>query len=791
MQDLLDIATTYIKYRMLPDNILAGVRGYHQKQNYCSMDSPLGQSYRAGFLLAMNGKEIIYSKILKSGNFPALPEILTKLLDACEDQERPLSDIAEIISKDPILSFKVLQLVNSAYYGLSHTFTGIEQAVIYLGASSIKNIAVTTAIYQVFEYGRIKKIRRFSWREFWWHSLLCATMAKRIARLIEFANVDEAYLSGLLHDIGRIVLLSTFPQEHETILEKTENNENVLWAEKQLIGVTHCEVGARLVRKWQLTSLMADAIKYHHQSLDRIAESFSLIKIVYFANLLSQQHDEEKMHEVGNVLFALEEADIAELVTGATEEVEQIAHNLGIRIRQPRESEVPQEKKKAARVPSEAANGNGADTSCLADVRETDPGSDFEAEKELRARVKNISLLSGFLEELMKAEGSEKMIEVFERCVSVLFELKKVVFFLPDNQQVLLKGTTSASNPYRQMSRDLIMPSQLRSSRLVKAYHGVETDRLERNGKVLSMADEQILALFNAQSALIIPIKVDSKPVGLILLGEPDDGLDLSESDMKLLQIIAQQLGLCLYLERMKKEKEADIESERQAAISMTARKFAHEVNNPLGIISNYLTSLKLKLAGDKNIEVELGVIGEEIQRISSMVNQLDLFSQPIPSDTKEIDVNGELGKIIKLLRPSLFNNSATTVSFHPQQQLPPLQTSPDGFKQIVINLLKNGVEAMPEGGGIVVSTREVTADDSVAQAAGVEVSISDNGPGLPDTVRENLYKPFVTTKSGNHAGLGLSIVNNAVQSLGGEIRCISDSKQGTIFTLFFPLHNQ
>jgi putative nucleotidyltransferase with HDIG domain len=738
----------------------------------------------------MNEKEIIYSKILKSGNFPTLPEILIKLLDACEDEERPLSEIAEIISKDPILSFKVLQLVNSAYYGLSHTFTNIEQAVIYLGADSIKNIAVTTAIYQVFEYEKVKKVRRFSWREFWWHSLLCATMAKRIARQIEFANLDEAYLSGLLHDIGRIVLISTFPQEHETILEKTEHIENILWAEKQLIGVTHCEVGAWLVRKWQLPSLMADAIKYHHQPLDRIAESFPLIKIVYFANLLSQQQEEDRTYEAGDVLLGLGEGEISELVCGATEEVEQIAHSLGIRVRQPKEVEEPQEKKKTVAVPLEDSNCVGAGSSGKAEVRDRDRESGIKAEKELRLRVKNISLLSAFLEELMTAEEREKMIGVFERCVKVLFEVKKILFFLPDRRQVLLKGTTSASNPYRQMSRDLIMPTKGRSSRIVKAYHGLETDCLEKDGKVLSMVDEQVLAVFNAQRALIIPLKADNKPVGIILLGEDETGLDLSESDLKLVQIIARQLGLCLYLERMKKEQEAEIESERRAAISMTARKFAHEVNNPLGIISNYLTSLKLKLDGEKNIQEELGIIDEEIHRISSMVNQLDLFSQPVSSEIKAIDVNGELRKIIKLLRPSLFNSMTTTVSFRPQEQLPPLQTSPDGFKQIIINLLKNGVEAMPDGGEIVVSTQEVPADDSVPQAAGIEVSICDNGPGLPDTVKENLYKPFVTTKRDNHSGLGLSIVNNAVQSLGGHISCLSNRKQGTTFTLFFPLQN-
>ena len=92
----------------------------------------------------MISKDKVYSQIRKSGNLPTLPGILLKLLEACDDEDTPISEIASIISKDPVLSLRVLQLVNSAYYGLQKKFKGVAQAVVYLGANTIKNIAITT-----------------------------------------------------------------------------------------------------------------------------------------------------------------------------------------------------------------------------------------------------------------------------------------------------------------------------------------------------------------------------------------------------------------------------------------------------------------------------------------------------------------------------------------------------------------------------------------------------------------------------------------------------------------------
>ncbi len=156
-------------------------------------------------------KDRALTQIRNAGNLPTLPEILVKLLDACDDEEVTLPEIAAIITKDPALSVKVLQLVNSAYNGFRHTFTTIDQAVIYLGASTTKNLAISTSIHQVFKEKKIRDSKLFNTGVFWHHSLLCATIAKRLASLSYNCNPDEAYLAGLLHDCGKILLASTFP----------------------------------------------------------------------------------------------------------------------------------------------------------------------------------------------------------------------------------------------------------------------------------------------------------------------------------------------------------------------------------------------------------------------------------------------------------------------------------------------------------------------------------------------------------------------------------------------------
>ena len=666
----------------------------------------------------MTSKDKVFARIRKSGNLPTLPEILLRLLEACDDDNTPISDIASIISKDPVLSLKVLQLVNSAYYGLQKKFKSVDQAVVYLGASSIKNIAITTSIHQVFDRKKFRGVRRFNINAFWYHSLLTATLAQRIAQKIEYESRDEAYLTGLLHDVGRLILVSTYPDEHESILLKTEDVQNVLWAEKQLIGVTHCEVGAWLIGNWNLDSLMGDSIKYHHEPLEQISESFPLVKIVHLAGLLSENvYGTGLVSETADQLFGFDRGDIKDIVEGATEEVLQIADDLEIRVSVP----------------------GSEDYEERGDEEEDRDGIDDESQSALVNRVKSVSLLSGFLEGLVQAGDVEDLITAYEHAVNILFDIEKVVIFLPDRSEGFLQGQTSPTSSMQHLSQGLTLSVQKSSSAIVSSFkeHGVTY--LTAENPPQNMADAQILKAFSCSTILLMPLSADQQIIGVALLGLPESIKVLSGSDIKLMNIVSQQVGLSLYLERMKAKKAEEIEAERMAAVSLTARKVAHEINNPLGIITNYLATMSLKFSKDDNIQEELGIIGEEINRISSMVNQMDMFSQSAFTHLEKTDVNTVIGDLVHLMRPSLFKPAGITLTFSPDNNLPKIMASRDALKQIIINLLKNAAEAMKDGGDVRVNTVRAAKDQherGTPPEDGIEIIVEDNGPGLPDIVK-------------------------------------------------------
>lgn len=732
----------------------------------------------------MISKDNAYSLIQKSGNLPTLPAILLRLLAACDNDDTPISEIANLISKDPVLSFKVLQLVNSAYYGFRYSFKGIEQAVIYLGANTIKNLAITMSVHQVFERKRFKKVKRFNISVFWYHSLMCATLAKRIAQKTGFVNIDEAYLSGLLHDIGRLILISTFPKEHESILARTEDRKNTLWAETQLLGVTHCEAGSWLMQKWKMSSTMADAILYHHESLKKVIEAFPLVKILYVSSLLSENNSNiEERNDAIDQLMGLSQTDIQEIFDGAAEEVEQIAVNLEIKVEKPPEPQPDIQD----RIEEGAREQKSSSASPQPDQTADTYDHEGTLQETLTSRIKNVSLLSGFLESLAKAGDVSTIVAACEQAMSIIFNIEKVLFFLTDKDNILLKGHTSPTNSLQQMSEGLTLTIQQSSSLIVQTYHAQSMCYLQTGASNDNLADEQILAILGCNTVLLVPLVAGDNPAGVILLGLPAEMNELSSSDKKLVQVVAQQVGLCLQLERIKEQEKEALEAERMAAISMTARKVAHEINNPLGIISNYIASMKLKLPADGAIQDELTIIDEEIHRMSSMIGQLDNFSQKPAVELKSVDVNTVIDDIVQFVKSAHFSGSKVTISFLPDTSLPHINSSKDAMKQILLNLLKNAAEAMGDDGGeITVRTKQQT-EELAKDGKWIEIVVSDNGPGLPEKVMANMYTPFVTTKQNGHSGLGLSIVRKIVTDLGGKISFTSNKKEGTSFSIFLP----
>jgi signal transduction histidine kinase/HD-like signal output (HDOD) protein len=734
--------------------------------------------------LDMINKENVYRQIMQSGSLPTLPEILYKLIEDCDHSGTPQSEIAAIISKDPALTFKVLQRVNSSP---GSGVMSIKAAVAALGIDSIKRIAITASVQQIFAQ---KKSRPSHFRldSFWRRSLLCAILAGKIAKRVGFDNLEEAYLSGLLHDIGRLALVSAFPKEHEWFLFETENVRNELWAETRLIGTTHCEAGAWLVDAWRLDSLMGDALRFHHGPLERIQDAFPLVKITYLATLLRENdQDRQRNCTEAELLLGLNVGDLQEITEESGEEVSQIAKGLNIEA-----SSSPPAEKSSQGIPEEVLKivAAGGIPEPPPQAEETETAGGAAAQSILAERVKSTTILSGVLEDLIHAGDSEAVISTFEQSLALLFNLTKVLFFLPDREG-RLQGRASISNSLRHLSRGLVLPVQESSSLIVQAYREMQPLYLTVENSKGNLADGQMLRVLRCVTILLIPLAAEKRPAGVILLGIPRSMAELTDRDSRLIKMIAEQVGLCLHLEEVKREKAREEEAERMAGLSMMARKFAHEISNPLGIITNCLTAMGMKFAPEDGVHEDLRIIGEEISRISSMVGNVNFFSKDVELPFERIDVNAVLEDIIRIVKAPLFTELGMDVSFRPEPGLPGIVTSGHALKQIMLNLLKNSSEAMGRGDMVEIRTAlipQTSPSGDIPEGGGVEITVEDTGPGLPESVMKSLYKPFVTTKKHGHSGLGLAIVSKAVKDLGGSISCASIPEEGTRFSIYLPL---
>jgi signal transduction histidine kinase len=260
----------------------------------------------------------------------------------------------------------------------------------------------------------------------------------------------------------------------------------------------------------------------------------------------------------------------------------------------------------------------------------------------------------------------------------------------------------------------------------------------------------------------------------------------------KLLDLYISHVGMCLDADNVKRSQAQLIQEERINASATLSRKVVHEVNNPLGIIRNYLKILSLKLPEKHPAQTELGIIGEEIDRVGHIIRQLNDFSQPRPAAREPIDVNMLLANMLQLLKDSLLRPANIEAHFEPDKNAPTLISEKNSLKQVVINLIKNAVEAMTDGGQLYITTKFIPAFGGEPSGPGgklpgnLEVSFRDTGPGVPEAIKKRLFEPFISSKKQGR-GLGLSIVHGIIKELNGTITCESKIGIGTTFTVTLP----
>jgi putative nucleotidyltransferase with HDIG domain len=196
---------------------------------------------------------------------PPFPATVNKVMEICRDINMSPTDLTKVISLDPVLTGKVMQLVNSAYFGLSREIISPVRAVVMLGMNTVKNLVLGATVMSAF--GASKNFRALNMDMFWKHSLGVGVIAKLIAQKRNINNklLEGYFIAGLLHDIGKIPLNSSFSDEYLNILGIPEKKSQPLFvSEKQFLGIDHAHVGNLIAKKWQLGDEILDTITYHH-----------------------------------------------------------------------------------------------------------------------------------------------------------------------------------------------------------------------------------------------------------------------------------------------------------------------------------------------------------------------------------------------------------------------------------------------------------------------------------------------------------------------------------------------
>ncbi len=232
-------------------------------------------------------QQAVWAAIADISQIATLPEITLKVIRLVNDPESTASALSDVITHDPALGARILKIVNSGYYGLPGEIRSISQAIRLLGLNALKIIAIAASLGKLFRGGQIYP--SFNARDLWTHCIAVAAGSKILARRIGLPGTDEAFLGGLIHDIGILVELQVRRPELISAIEALDADEAVSFreAEFNVLGATHEQFGSALCRAWRFPVCFADVAEYHHRPLEAPQEGAVLPMIVHVADVVA------------------------------------------------------------------------------------------------------------------------------------------------------------------------------------------------------------------------------------------------------------------------------------------------------------------------------------------------------------------------------------------------------------------------------------------------------------------------------------------------------------------------
>ncbi|MFT5699295.1 MAG: two-component system cell cycle response regulator [Desulforhopalus sp.] len=278
----------------------------------------------------MNQEDVIKT-ILKSDELPTLPTVASQLITLTSREDTTLADIGNLVAQDISISAKILKVSNSAFYSFPQQIGSIKQAVSILGMNAVRSLVLSFSFLTI-KGG--KQASRFDFKRFWERSLASAVASRLILENVKGADTEQIFISGLLQNLGELILAKIFPEQYDEVLAKVEDNQyDLLAAEESVFGINHTIVGTEIARSWGFPAILTEPIQYHHNPSGYEGKDqtvLTTVRAVYLSDLLVNilfSEKPEKFHQQFR-------SEAAKLLRLTPEEIENILEQVHIKFKE-------------------------------------------------------------------------------------------------------------------------------------------------------------------------------------------------------------------------------------------------------------------------------------------------------------------------------------------------------------------------------------------------------------------------------------------------------------------------
>jgi len=731
----------------------------------------------------------IRSIIRRVEDLPVLPSVAVQALTLSLQDDAALDQLSVVVESDPVLTARILKLVNNARTGLPSKVNTVKQAVTLAGLNQVR-CALLGVVVRDYLPAMSAKMAQAA-RQLWVHSLMTAVAGHLVAQRCFPELRDQAFVAGLLHDIGKVVIMDVFP-EIAMQIDTLKGSENLssLEAEQRVLDMDHSVAGRLLAQQWKLPDALVDCIWLHHHEPDVMGLSSvnsELVWIVCLANILAKDifgETPQELQENGfrsRVMKALnlKTGDLEGLKRAATDEYAKKAgfFDLESDLNTIYQNLLQKANSKLSSLATELDHKNSVLTGT---------NTFLELIHRLGLELGKVRTREDLFNGVVQVfQGfSPVPLGVFYVVEMETRELEGIVWIDGGRRRRLLCFTDRQGDPVWEYD-DQGLPADLRTILAKYKQRMQDVDRVALNTKApFYMFSFGKPGQYFAE--LCISLNQEFKvpncgdvhaftQVGHLLRSAMEnvrllERLHMNQEDLSRALLKNQQVNQQL------------IQTERLAAVGQLAAGAAHEINNPLAIISARAQLLELKEQDEKR-KHELSVICKQIDRISKILSNLMDFARPVPPKLRDVNIHTILDRVLELMGNG-FGKHGISVRKDYDPGMVAIKADPNQLEQVFLNLVINARHAMEKGGGELAISTHLAKD-----GATVAVKVRDQGTGISRDNMKRIFDPFFTTKEeGKGTGLGLSTSVGIINSHFGKVDIESQLGKGTVFSVELPV---